>query len=81
MIKIILKERDLINMILGMNPANMTICDKLTKEGFMKFVGNQNNPDWIWNKEKLKELNYKELIELYNEYNPIEDGLIIREIT
>jgi hypothetical protein len=29
----------------------------------------------------LKELNYKELIELYNEYNPIEDGLIIREIT
>ncbi len=38
---------------------------KMEKEGLAKFVGNQHNPEWQWNREALAQLNSLQLEHTY----------------
>lgn len=63
----ILEHRDWVNLVSATNPS-ITGCDILEKQGFMRFKGNQHNPEWEWNREKLGKLNDSQLNQLYLKY-------------
>jgi hypothetical protein len=64
-----LKHNDLVNLVCGrFCPQHDTL--------FTKFVGNQWNPEWDWNRNKLSQLSEEELYQFYffGKINPSDTG-------
>ena len=66
-IKINLTAKDLVNLVSSVIP-NQDECERLTKQGLIRFTGNQYNESYEWNKEKLMKFNGRELYNLYKKY-------------
>jgi hypothetical protein len=60
-----LSKQDLINLVKGVKPKSMGVCDDYTKKGLMKFTGNQWNEDWDWVTDELDKMSEEELFNLY----------------
>ena len=55
----------LTDAIVGRPPVCMTECENLTKAGFMRFTGDQHNPDWAWNRSEVESLSLESKKYLY----------------
>ena len=55
----------LIDAIIGKSFPSMEYAERMVKDGFATFTGNQWNPDWEWNREKLEALTEAELKDIY----------------
>lgn len=55
----------LIDAIIGRGFPTMVFADKMEKAGLARWTGDQHNPEWEWDRGKLKALNLDELDEIY----------------
>jgi|GEM_PF-3381122 len=46
-------------------PRDTYLCDKLTKEGYMQFTGNQYNLAWTWFRSELEKFDKEALERIY----------------
>lgn len=60
-----LEKSDLINLLTSIMPHDLQDCDNLRDIGAMKFVGNQHNPEWSWNRKYLEDVGEYTLFDLY----------------
>ena len=61
-----LEKSDIINLLTSITPYCPEDCDSLQDLGIMKFVGNQHNPAWAWNRKYLEDVSEYILVDLYN---------------
>lgn len=55
----------LLDAVVGRGLKSYAVAIEMQKKGLAVFTGNQHNPDWKWDKSKLKELPLYELEDLY----------------
>ena len=67
--KIDLNKIDLINLVTSQTPDSIQQCDDYTKQGLMKFTGNQWNEKWSWMKDELEKLSETKLWDLYKKHS------------
>lgn len=47
------------------SPSDIHVCVQLEKLGYMRFTGNQHNPEWTWDRTRLEAHTVKALEKLY----------------
>lgn len=59
------QRKILINAIIGKGVASIEDCVVLEKAGYMRFTGNQHNPNWDWSRTALQDLTWEQLQQVY----------------
>ncbi len=64
---IISMKRLLIDAIVGRGLRDIAQAERLTRDGYAKFCGNQHNPEWMWCRDKLETFTEGALLDLYQQ--------------
>lgn len=73
-IEIPVNKNDLINMIVGRGCFDFSPFGKISGyDHLIKECGNQHNPDWKFDVDKLRNMSRKDLFELYRNGNEFKE--------